>query len=191
MANLKSICVYCGASVGGNPEYARAASKMGELIATSGRILVYGGGGTGLMGQTARAAMAAGGRVIGVIPARLNTIERANHVVELRVVETMHERKQMMADLADGFIALPGGYGTYEEFFEVLAWSQLGWHKKPFGLLDVSGFYRPLLDFLDHTAREGFIRPQHRDLVLVAASASAMLHRLKQFQPPTEVKWVR
>ena len=107
------------------------------------------------------------------------------------MVKDMHARKALMAELSDGFIALPGGYGTFEEFFEVLAWGQLGWHQKPFGLLDVAGFYRPLMDFLDHTRNEGFIRPQHRQLVLVAEDAEKLLQTMKEFRPATEVKWVR
>jgi uncharacterized protein (TIGR00730 family) len=110
---------------------------------------------------------------------------------DLRVVKTMHERKALIADLADGFIALPGGYGTFEEFFEILTWSQLGWHQKPFGLLDVAGFYRQLQEFLDHTRDEGFIRPQHRALVLVEDNAEKMLARMKSFKPATEVKWMK
>ena len=184
MANLKSICVYCGASVGGNPEYARAASKMGELIATSGRILVYGGGGTGLMGETARAAMAAGGRVVGVIPARLNTIERANHDVELRVVETMHERKQMMADLADGFIALPGGLGTFDELFEILTWAQIGLHKKPVGLLNTRHYFNPLLAMIEHARTEGFIYEEHLELFTCDDRPQDLLDSLVNHQPP-------
>ena len=110
---------------------------------------------------------------------------------DLRVVKSMHERKALMAELSDGFIALPGGYGTFEEFFEVLAWSQLGWHQKPFGLLNIAGFYTRLIQFLDHTTGEGFIRPQHRELVLVEDGAEKVLERLKNFRPPNEVKWVR
>jgi uncharacterized protein (TIGR00730 family) len=125
-----------------------------------------------------------------VIPEKL-VIKEVVHekLPDLRVVKTMHERKALMAELADGFIALPGGYGTIEELFEVLAWSQLGWHQKPFGLLDSAGFYRPLMAFLDHTRDEGFIRPQHRELVLVADNAKKLLSRLKDFRPPQEVKW--
>jgi uncharacterized protein (TIGR00730 family) len=130
-----------------------------------------------------------GGHVIGVIPEKL-VIKEVVHekLPDLRVVKTMHERKALMAELADGFIALPGGYGTFEEFFEVLAWSQLGWHQKPFGLLNCAGFYRPLIKFLDHTRDEGFIRPQHRELVLVESDAEKLLRRMKAHRPPAEVK---
>ena len=154
--------------------------------------LVYGGGMVGLMGIVADAVLEHGGHVIGVIPEKL-VIKEVVHekLPDLRVVKTMHERKAMMAELSDGFIALPGGYGTFEEFFEVLAWSQLGWHQKPFGLFDVGGYYHHLLEFLDHTAREGFIRAQHRDLVLAEKDAERLLRRMKAHLPPAEIKWVR
>ncbi len=133
-----------------------------------------------------------GGHVIGVIPEKL-VIKEVVHekLPDLRVVKNMHERKALMAELSDGFIALPGGYGTFEEFFEVLAWSQLGWHQKPFGLLNIAGFYGHLITFLDHTAGEGFIRPQHRELVLVESRPEKILQRMKNFQPPNEVKWIK
>jgi len=189
---MKRIAVYCGSSKGVRPEYAAAALALGTLLAREQIELVYGGGSVGLMGLVADAALASGGHVIGVIPEKLNLREIIHHgLPDLRIVKDMHERKAMMAELADGFIALPGGYGTFEEFFEVLAWSQLGWHPKPFGLLNCADFYRPLLEFLDHTRDEGFIRPQHRELVLVADSAEKMLQQLRAFRPPKEVKWVR
>ncbi len=175
------------------PEYASSGGRtLGTLLAREKIELVYGGGMVGLMGIVADAALKHGGHVIGVIPEKL-VIKEVVHekLPDLRVVKTMHERKALMAELADGFIALPGGYGTFEEFFEVLAWSQLGWHQKPFGLLDIAGFYRRLLEFLDHTAKEGFIRPQHRELVLVAENAEKMLRRMRKFHPPDEVKWMK
>src|SRR5580692_7563262 len=145
---MKRIAVYCGSNNGVRPEYAAAAEQLGVMLARERIELIY------------------GGHVIGVIPEKL-VIKEVVHerLPDLRIVKTMHERKALMAELADGFIALPGGYGTFEEFFEVLAWGQLGWHQKPFGLLDVAGFYRHLHAFLDHTRNEGFIRPQHRALV--------------------------
>ncbi|MEY4917808.1 MAG: hypothetical protein RL616_1721 [Verrucomicrobiota bacterium] len=189
---MKRIAVYCGSNKGTRPEYAAAAQTLGALLAREKIELVYGGGSVGLMGIVADAALVHGGHVIGVIPEKLNMREIIHHgLPDLRIVKDMHERKAMMADLADGFIALPGGYGTFEEFFEVLAWSQLGWHGKPFGLLNIAGFYAPLLNFLDHTREEGFIRPAHRELVLVADDAEQMLVQLKNFRPPNEVKWVR
>ncbi len=177
---MKRIAVYCGSNQGVRPEYAAAAAALGTLLAREGIELVYGGGRIGLMGIVADAVLQHGGHVIGVIPEKL-VIKEVVHekLPDLRVVKTMHERKALMAELADGFIALPGGYGTFEEFFEILAWGQLGWHQKPFGLLDVAGFYRHLHAFLDHTRNEGFLRPQHRALVLVEDSAEKILARMK------------
>jgi len=189
---MKRVCVYCGSNQGARAAYAGAAENLGRLLAKNRLDLVYGGGCVGLMGILADAALKAGGHVIGVIPETL-VIKEVVHegLPDLRVVKTMHERKALMAELADGFIALPGGYGTYEEFCEVLAWSQLGWHQKPFGLLDVVGFYRSFLEFLDHATREGFIRSQHRELVMVEEDAEKLLRRLATFQPPSEGKWIR
>ena len=188
---MKRIAVYCGSNKGTRPEYAAAAHGLGALLAREKIELVYGGGCVGLMGIVADATLKHGGHVIGVIPEKL-VIKEVVHekLPDLRVVNTMHERKALMAELADGFIALPGGYGTCEELFEVLAWSQLGWHAKPFGLLDIGGFYRSLLEFLDHTRNEGFIRPQHRELVLVADGPEKMLRRMREFKPPDGGKWV-
>lgn len=188
---MKRIAVYCGSNRGVRPEYASAAQSLGELLAREKIELVYGGGMVGLMGIVADAVLQNGGHVIGVIPEKL-VIKEVVHekLPDLRVVKTMHERKALMAELSDGFIALPGGYGTFEEFFEVLTLSQLGWHPKPFGLLNVKKFYAPLLAFLDHTRDEGFIRAQHRDLVLVADDAKQILEKLRQFRPPREVKWI-
>ena len=189
---MKRIAVYCGSNKGVRPEYAAAAQALGALLARERIELVYGGGSVGLMGLVADAALAHGGHVIGVIPQKLNLREIIHHgLPDLRIVKDMHERKALMAELADGFIALPGGYGTFEEFFEVLAWSQLGWHQKPFGLLDIAGFYSPLLKFLDHTREEGFIRPLHRELVIVADGVEKILSQMKNFRPPSEVKWVK
>ena len=178
MAILKSICVYCGSSAGTKPEYARAAREMGRLLGSTGRTLVYGGGGIGLMGETARAAMAAGGRVLGVIPTHLNTAERAYGEVELRVVTSMHERKQAMADLADGFIALPGGLGTFDELFEILTWNQIGLHGKPVGLLNVAGYFDVLLALIEHAVREGFAPKTARSRILVAITPSELLEAM-------------
>jgi uncharacterized protein (TIGR00730 family) len=189
---MKRIAVYCGSNSGRRPEYAVAARELGALLAREKIELVYGGGMVGLMGLVADAVLSHGGHVIGVIPEKL-VIKEVVHekLPDLRIVKDMHERKALMAELADGFIALPGGYGTFEEFFEVLAWSQLGWHQKPFGLLDVGGFYGRLTDFLDHAAGEGFIRPKHRDLVLVESKPEKIMQRLRDFHPPAEVKWIK
>jgi len=181
MASLKSICVYCGSYAGRKVEYALAAQELGGLLGSTGRTLVYGGGGVGLMGETARAAMAAGGRVIGVIPSHLNTKERAYHEVELRVVETMHERKQTMADLADGFIALPGGLGTFDELFEILTWNQIGLHGKPVGLLNVAGYFDALLGVIEQAVREGFAPPTARSRILVALTAPVLLEAMDTY----------
>jgi uncharacterized protein (TIGR00730 family) len=189
---MKRIAVFCGSNKGTRPAYTEAAEQLGELLAREKIELVYGGGMVGLMGIVADAALRCGGHVIGVIPQAM-VIKEVVHekLPDLRVVKTMHECKALMAELADGFIALPGGYGTFEEFCEVLAWSQLGYHQKPFGLLDAAGFYAGMLDFFDHAMREGFIKPKHRELVMVEEDAEKLLYRLKTFQPPTEVKWVR
>lgn len=189
---MKRIAVYCGSNRGTQPEYAAAAEKLGALLARSGIEVVYGGGMLGLMGIVANAALANGGHVIGVIPEKL-VIKEVVHekLPDLRVVKNMHERKALMAELADAFIALPGGYGTFEEFFEVLAWSQLGWHQKPFGLLNIAGFYSHLMAFLDHTTAEGFIRPQHRELVIVEPDVEKILQRLQAFRPVQDAKWIK
>jgi uncharacterized protein (TIGR00730 family) len=189
---MKRIAVYCGSNKGIRPEYAVAAQELGTLFAREKIELVYGGGMVGLMGIVADAVLKHGGHVIGVIPEKL-VIKEVVHekLPDLRVVKTMHERKALMAELSDGFIALPGGYGTFEEFFEVLAWGQLGWHQKPFGLYDVGGFYRSLLEFLDHTMHEGFIRAKHRELVIAESDPEKLLHRMKTHRPPSEVKWVK
>src|ERR1035441_3120775 len=186
---MKRIAVFCGSQKGTRPEYAAVAERLGALLAREKIELVYGGGMVGLMGIVADAALKNGGHVIGVIPQALVIKEGVpEKLPDLRVVKNMHERKALMAELSDGFIALPGGYGTFEEFCEILAWSQLGYHQKPFGLLDAAGFYKGMLEFFDHATREGFIRPQHRKLVMVEDNAEELLKRLRQFQPPTEVK---
>ena len=161
------------------------------MLAQRGIGLVYGGGNVGLMGALADAALAAGGQVIGVIPEALLAKEVGHRgLPDLRVVKSMHERKALMAELSDGFIALPGGFGTFEEFFEVLTWSQLSFHAKPCALLNVAGFFTPLLQMVDHAVAEGFIRPAHRELVLVDDSVEGLLERMARFTPPTVHKWI-
>ncbi len=189
---MKRIAVFCGSNHGARPAYTESAARLGQLLAREKIELVYGGGMVGLMGVVADAALKHGGHVIGVIPKSM-VIKEVVHekLPDLRVVKNMHERKALMTELADGFIALPGGYGTLEEFCEVLAWSQLGYHQKPFGLLDAAGFYRGMLGFFDHATREGFIRPKHRELVLVEGDPGKLLQRLRKFRPPNEVKWVK
>jgi len=189
---MKRIAVYCGSNRGAQPAYANAAEEVGRELARRGVQLVYGGGCVGLMGIVADAVLKNGGHAIGVIPEKLVIREVVHEgLPDLRVVKTMHERKALMAELADGFIALPGGYGTLEELCEMLAWSQLGWHQKPCGLLNAAGFYGSFLGFLDHAAREGFIRPKHRELVILEETAGKLLDRLEAFHPPTEVKWAQ
>ena len=185
---MKRIAVYCGSKPGTRPAYLAAAQELGAELARAGIGVVYGGGATGLMGAVANAALAQGGAVIGVIPRRMVVKEVVHEALtELHIVETMHERKALMAQLADGFIALPGGYGTYEEFFEILTWSQLGWHLKPLALYNVDGFYSRLLEFLDHSTTEGFIKPQHHGKLIVGRDTETILRSLREFRPATEV----
>jgi hypothetical protein len=181
---VKRICVFCGSSPGARPEYADAARDMGRALVEAGMGLVYGGGRVGLMGTVADAVMQAGGEVIGVIPEALMRREVGHHgITDLRVVGSMHERKALMADLSDGFVAMPGGYGTFEEFCEVITWSQLGIHPKPCGLLNVADYYGPLLALFDHAVAEGFVRTQHRELVLEDTSPAALLEKMRHFVP--------
>jgi uncharacterized protein (TIGR00730 family) len=182
---LRSICVFCGASSGKDPRYAAAAAAVGERLATRGIQLVYGGGHLGLMGAVADAALAAGGRVVGVIPRGLVDRELAHHgVSELRIVDTLHQRKAVMAELSDGFIALPGGLGTLEELAEVLSWAQLDLHAKPIGLLDVGGYFGALEGFLDHAVSEGFVAERHRRLLLVDDDIDRLLAAFAAWRPP-------
>jgi uncharacterized protein (TIGR00730 family) len=175
----KSVCVFCGSSSGAAASYARAALALAESAASRGVRLVYGGASVGLMGVLADAALARGGAVIGVIPRALVDRELAHRgLTELHVVDTMHERKARMAELADAFIALPGGLGTLEELFEVWTWGMLGLHAKPYGLLDVDGYYQPLIRFLDHARDEGFIRPEQREQLVLDTDAGRLLDAL-------------
>ena len=183
-------CVFCGSSVGSNPAYAEAAVTLGSLLARRGIGLVYGGGNVGLMGVIADAALAAGGEVIGVIPKALADREVAHHgVTELRVVDSMHTRKAMMADLSDAFIAMPGGVGTFEEFFEAITWTQLGLHRKACGLLNVAGFYTPLAAFIDQAVSDGFIKPVHRAAIVVDDNPERLLDTLTTIDLPDAPKW--
>ena len=176
---MKSLAVYCGSSSGARPAYARAARELGATMAARGIELVYGGGNVGLMGIVADAVLAGGGQVQGVIPRLLLERELAHAgCTRLHVVETMHERKMMMANLADAFIALPGGLGTLDELFEILAWAQLGIHGKPVGLLNTERFYDSLMTFLDHVERESFLRLNHRTTIVDAADPGTMLDLL-------------
>ncbi len=190
MSSLNSVCIYCGSSSGALPEYAAAARDAGRLLAQRGIALVFGGGSVGLMGVAANAAIAAGGRVIGVIPHGLRSEELAHEgVTELIAVDSMHARKQRMVDLADAFIALPGGIGTMDELFETWTWLQLGIHAKPIGLLNVAGYYDPLIEFLARMNAQRFLKQAHLDCLLVDTDASRLLARLAAFEPPAARKW--
>jgi uncharacterized protein (TIGR00730 family) len=188
---MRSVCVFCGSSPGARPEYLEAARETGTSIARRGWRLVYGGGKVGLMGVVADAALAAGGEVVGVIPHALERREVGHSgVTELRVVRSMHERKQLMAELSDGFVALPGGFGTWEEFCEVATWVQLGIHRKPCGVLNVSGYYDSLLAFFDHAVAERFVSDVHRANVIHDTSPTRLLDRLAVYVPPLADKWL-
>ena len=188
---MKSVCVFCGSRAGEDPAYTHAARALGATIAEAGIGLVYGGGHVGLMGVVADAALAAGGEVTGVMPKALVDREIAHTgLTELHVVGSMHERKAMMSDLSEGFVALPGGTGTLEEFFEVLTWAQLGEHAKPCGLLNVAGYYDPLLAVFDHMVARGFLATHHRAMVLVETAPEALLERFERYQPPKTAKWI-
>jgi uncharacterized protein (TIGR00730 family) len=188
---MKSVAVYCGSSSGNKKEYTQQAQEMGRELARRGLTLVYGGGCVGLMGTIADAVLAEGGKVIGVIPSFLADKELAHQgCTELHVVETMHQRKLLMADLAEGFVAMPGGFGTLEELFEVLTWGQLGLHGKPVGLLNTLGFYDALLGLLDHMSAEAFLRIENRQQVLQHASAAALLDAMTNYQPSRLEKWL-
>jgi uncharacterized protein (TIGR00730 family) len=189
---MRRICVFCGSNAGAKPEYGEAARDLGRVLVDRGLALVYGGGKVGLMGILADAVLAGGGEVVGVIPEALMAREVGHAgLTELHVVASMHERKALMADLADGFIALPGGFGTFEEFCEVLTWSQLGFHPKPCGLLNVAGYYDPLLALFDRAVAEGFVPPPHRALVMEETDPARLLDRFAGFRPPSTDKWIR
>lgn len=189
---MNSTCVFCGASAGHDPAFSQAARTLGRFLAERDITLVYGGGNIGLMGVLADAVLDGGGRVIGVIPKMLVDKELAHHgITDLRIVGSMHERKALMADLADGFIALPGGYGTVEEFSEVLTWGQLGLHAKPLGILNVSGYYDHFLRFLDHAVATRLLRPEHRQLVLEATDVAQLWQRMQDWQALPTPKWIQ
>ncbi len=187
---IRTLCVYCGASTGHDPSHASAARTLGTLMAERGIGLVYGGGHVGLMGIIADAVLAAGGEVTGVIPTALMSTEIGHgQLTKLHVVKDMHERKALMADTADGFIAMPGGIGTLEELFEVMTWLQLGYHAKPVGVLNVNGFYDGLLAFLDRQCDEGYLRSEHRSLLIEDALPDVLLDRIGSFVMPEGVSY--
>jgi uncharacterized protein (TIGR00730 family) len=188
---LQSVCVFCGSSPGIDPAYAQAARSLGRTLAEAEVRLVFGGGHVGLMGVISNAALEAGGEAIGIIPKSLVERELAHPgLTDLRIVGSMHERKAMMSDLSEGFITLPGGTGTLEEFFEVLTWAQLGEHEKPCGLLNVAGYYDPLLAVFDQMVDEGFLSASNRALVLVESEPDKLLRRLDLYRPPETPKWI-
>ncbi|QAZ67793.1 LOG family protein [Solidesulfovibrio carbinolicus] len=188
---MQSVCVFCGSSSGADPIYVDVADRLGKLLAAEGITLVYGGACVGLMGAVADATLAAGGKAIGVLPDFLRRKELAYpRLTELFVVSSMHERKARMAELADGFIALPGGMGTLEEFCEIITWAQLGLHQKPCCLLNVQEYYEPLLRFVDRMAGEGFLKEQQKGLVLSAPTPEEALTAMRGFEPVIVPKWV-
>lgn len=188
---MKSVCVFAGSSTGADPIYVESARALGRAIAVRGGDLVYGGGGTGLMGVLADAVLESGGKVTGVIPGPLVDRELAHHgVTSLEVVGSMHERKARMAQLADAFVALPGGLGTLEELTEIWTWAQLGIHAKPCGLVDAAGYYGPLIEMVDRMVQQGFVRREHRDLVAVDTDPVSLLARMEAISPPDLPQWM-
>ena len=188
---IKSVCVYCGSNSGSRPAYTQSARELGQILAQRRIRLVYGGGRVGLMGTIADAVLAAGGEVTGVIPESLVAREVAHRSLkDLRIVPSMHQRKALMAELSDAFIALPGGFGTLEEFAEILTWAQLGLHRKPHGIINIDGFYDSLLAFFDHAVAEKFVRPSHRDLVISDPDPARLLDLLATARPPSLDKWI-
>jgi uncharacterized protein (TIGR00730 family) len=188
---MRRICVFCGSSAGSQREYRECAEQLGAELTRRKIGLVYGGGNVGLMGAIADAMLQVGGEVIGVIPKHLMTREIGhNRLTKLHIVRSMHERKALMSDLSDAFIALPGGFGTLEEFFEVLTWSQLGLHAKPCGIVNVLGYYNPLLRMLDHAVDERFLKPQNRALVIARETPSELLQTFEDWHPVQVEKWL-
>ena len=190
---IQRICVFCGSRPGGRPEYLEAARQLGSLLAERRIGLVYGGASVGVMGALANAALRAGGEVIGVMPESLVRWEVAHdHLTEMKVVNSMHERKALMAELSDAVIALPGGFGTFEELFETITWSQLGIERKPIGVLNVGGFYDGLLALVEHAIEEGFVPAQDRALILHAAEPAVLLDQIVNYEPPAPTrKWLQ
>ena len=191
MSEIRRLAIFCGSNPGARPQYVEATRALGRLLCERGIGIVYGGSSVGLMAALADAMLDDLGDVIGVIPRMLVEREVANRTLtDLRIVDSMHARKAMMAELADGFIALPGGIGTLEEFFEIWTWGQLGMHEKPCGLLNVAGYFDPLLAFLDRAVEEKFVREVHRAMVIVESDPLALLSRFEAYEPPRVVKWI-
>lgn len=192
MSDMKRLCVYCGSASGTSPVFANAARELGTAIAERGMELVYGGARVGLMNEVADAALARGGKVIGVLPRFMSDKELAHEsLTELHLVDTMHQRKQLMAEMSQGFVALPGGFGTFEEIFEALTWSQLQLHRYPCALLNVAGYYDRLVAFLDHAVTSGFVRPELRASLVVAEDIAQLFSQFAQYRAPAAEKWIR
>lgn len=190
MRKMKSICVFCGSNYGNDMEYRQAARELGKFLANKKISLIYGGGKAGLMGEIADAVLSHKGHVIGIIPKFLKDKELAHeNISELFIVDTMHTRKAKMYELADGFIVMPGGYGTYEELFEVLSWLQIGIHNKPIGLLNVNGFFDPLIKMLEHTVDKGFAKPENLKLIISADNVATLYQLMENFKPNFVNKW--
>ena len=191
LRRIQRLCVFCGSSVGARPAYTEATVELGHKLAKSSVTLVFGGGRVGLMGILADSVLAGGGQAIGVMPRSLVEKEIAHtSLTELHVVESMHQRKAMMADLADAFLLLPGGFGSWEEFFEVVTWLQLGIHRKPCAVLNVAGYYDALLTLASHALNEGFLRSAHKEMLIIAENPEKLLGRLEFAEVPSEIKWV-
>ncbi len=191
MSRFRRICIFCGSSPGEDPEYMEIARAMGALLAERKIALVYGGAKVGLMGAVADAVLAAGGEAFGVIPMRLMNREVAHDkLTELFVVESMHARKTMMAHLSDAFIAMPGGWGTLEEIFEITTWTQLGYHQKPIGMLNAKGYYSRIIEFIGHAAKEGFLKPEHRGIIKFADEPAALLDSLENAWVPAQPRYM-
>ena len=189
---MKRICVFCGSKVGDDGQYREATERLGRLFVQRAYTLVYGGGSVGLMGVLADTVLAGGGEVIGVIPQRLATKELLHTgVATMHVVASMHDRKARMEELADAFIALPGGFGTFEETLEMITWAQLGIHRKPVGLLNVAGYFAPLVQQVEHAIAEGFIKPKHRQLIVMAEEPESLLELLAEHHVPAVRQWLR
>lgn len=192
MSKLTSLCVFCGSSLGADAAYREAALELGGIMASQGIRLVYGGARVGIMGAVAEGVLAAGGQVVGVIPKFLEKKEITNYdVTDLRIVDTMHERKALMSELSDGYIAAPGGIGTMEELCEVFTWCQLGLHAKPCGVLNTAAYYGGFLEFVDHMASQAFIKPDHRHILVDADEPAELLERMRAWKAPTVPKWLK
>lgn len=188
---MRRVCVFCGASNGSKPEFQTTARLLGQTIAEMDLELVYGAGRVGLMGVVADGALASGGKVTGVIPESLVAKELAhNGLSELHIVKTMHERKALMEKLSDGFLALPGGYGTLDEFCEILTWSQLGFHRKPCAILNINGYFDQLISFFDEAVSSGFVSKQHRDMIIISTDPAAVLNKMQNYKHEAQDKWI-